>query len=182
MLNPELLEKARTAGAELAEAERRLLTTRADYHTAIRRLHLAGASLRDIAEALSYSHQRVQQIVNVSGGSWWRRAWRTRRTTRDAVCTWCDRPPSEVEKLVAGPNVYICNACVSAAGRVEHGTAKGGPLKLAREGGRERCSFCRKRVSPDRALVTGPVAHVCSDCLRICRDFMEMSADSSSSS
>ena len=84
-ISQELLDRARDAGAALADAERRVLTGRADYHTAIRRLHLAGASLREIADALSLSHQRVQQIVSVSGGSWWRRAWRTRRTRHDAV-------------------------------------------------------------------------------------------------
>lgn len=47
-ITPELLDKARAAGAELVEAERRVLTTRADYHTAIRRMHLAGAPLREI--------------------------------------------------------------------------------------------------------------------------------------
>jgi hypothetical protein len=176
-LSQELLGRARAAGAELAEAERRVLTTRADYHTAIRRLHLAGAPLREIAEALSLSHQRVQQIVNVSGGSWWRRAWRTRRSTQEAVCSWCDRPPSEVEKLVAGPNVYICDGCVTAAGRVERGTAKSGsPLKLAKPGSRERCTFCHKRPSDTRELVTGPAAHICSECLRMCREIMQITA------
>ena len=176
-ITPELLDKARAAGAELDEAERRVLTTRADYHTAIRRMHLAGAPLREIAEALSLSHQRVQPIVNVSGGSWWRRAWRTRRTRQDAVCTWCDRPPSEVDKLVAGPNVYICDACVTAAGRVERATAKNaGPLKLAKTGSRERCTFCDKRATDTRALVTGPAAHICGECLRICREIMEITA------
>jgi hypothetical protein len=175
-MTPELLNQARAAGAELVEAERRVLTTRADYHTAIRRLHLAGAPLREIAEALALSHQRVQQIVHVSGGSWWRRAWRTRGNTRDAVCTWCDRPPSEVEKLVAGPNVYICDACVTAVGRVERGTGKaGGSLKLA-SGSRERCSFCHKRASDTRAVVTGPAAHICGECLRICREIMDITA------
>jgi hypothetical protein len=173
---PELLDRARAAGADLAEAEHRVLTSRADYHTAIRRMHLAGAPLREIAEALSISHQRVQQIVNVSGGSWWRRAWRTRRTTRDAVCTWCERPPSEVSKLVAGPNLYICDACVIAAGRVERATTKTpGPLKLAKVGSRERCSFCRKRATDARALVTGP-AHICGECLKICHEIMEITA------
>lgn len=176
-ITSELLDKARAAGAELAEAERRVLTTRADYHTAIRRMHLAGAPLREIAEALSLSHQRVQQIVNVSGGSWWRRAWRTRRAMQDAVCTWCDRPPSEVEKLVAGPNVYICDACVAVAGRVERATTKSaGPLKLAKTGSRERCTFCHKRATDTRALVTGPAAHICGECLRICREIMEITA------
>lgn len=176
-MSQELLDRARAAGAELAEAERRVLTSKADYHTAIRRLHLAGAPLREIADALSLSHQRVQQIVNVSGGSWWRRAWRTRRTTDDAVCTWCGRPPSEVARLVAGPNVYICDACVTAAGRVERSTAKAvGPLKLAKAGSRERCAFCHKRPSDTRPVVTGPAAHICSECLRICRELMQISA------
>jgi hypothetical protein len=176
-MNSELLDKARAAGAELAEAERRVLTTRADYYTAIRRLHLAGAPLREIAEALSLSHQRVQQIVNRSGGSWWRRAWRTRRSTPDAVCTWCDRPPGEVEKLVAGPNIYICDACVTAAARVERGQGKaGGPLKLARAGSRDRCTFCHKRPNDTRVVVTGPAANICSDCLRTCREIMEITA------
>ena len=173
----ELLDKARAAGAELADAERRVLTTRADYHSAIRRLHLAGAPLREIAEALSLSHQRVQQIVKGSGGSWWRRAWRARRGTLDAICTWCDRPPSEVAKLVAGPNVHICDACVTAAARVERGSGKaGGPLKLAKTGSRERCTFCHKRPSETRTVVTGPAAHICSECLRICREIMEITA------
>src|SRR5215212_9276086 len=95
-MDPELLNKARAAAERLSEAERQTLLTRADYHTALRRLHLAGASLREIAEALGLSHQRVQQIVDEAGGSWWRRAWRTRTVKRDAVCTFCSRPPGEV--------------------------------------------------------------------------------------
>src|SRR5260370_31413615 len=42
------------------EGERR----RAEYHQAIRRLHAAGASMREIADELGLSHQRVHQIVN----------------------------------------------------------------------------------------------------------------------
>jgi hypothetical protein len=168
------LDKARAAGEQLDAAERKVLEARGEYHTAIRRLHLAGASLREIAEALSLSHQRVQQIVNVAGGSWWRRAWRTRRSMQGAVCTWCDRPPSEVAKLVAGPNVYICDACVINASRVEHGAARTGPLKLAKPGTRERCTFCQKRSSGQRTVVTGPSAHICGECLRISREIMEI--------
>src|ERR1044071_283775 len=102
-LNPDLLARARRTGADVAEADREALLARAEYHTAIRRLHLAGASLREIAAALSLSHQRIQQIVDSAGGTGWRRAWRTRGAPPDAVCTWCQRPPSEVDKLVAGP-------------------------------------------------------------------------------
>jgi hypothetical protein len=158
-----LLEKARAAGARFAEAERQVLLTRADYHTAIRRVHLAGGSLREIAQALSLSHQRVQQIVSAAGGSWWR-VWRSRRAARDPVCTWCGRSPSEVSKLIAGPNVFICDACVEAAERAMSGArADEGGLAAARAGTRPRCGFCRKRASGNRKLVTG-AASVCSEC------------------
>src|SRR5688572_7500566 len=107
-LEDDFLQRARATAADLAEAERALLLARAEHHAAVRRLHLAGGSLREIAQALGISHQRVQQIVDGAGGSWWRRVWRTRRPKVDAVCSFCGRPPSEVKKLVAGPEVYIC--------------------------------------------------------------------------
>ena len=172
-LNPALLETARSAAAEVGEHERLALLSRGAYHAAIRRLHLAGGSLREIAEALSLSHQRVQQIVEAAGGSWWRRGGRT-RTGRDAVCTWCSRPSSDVSKLVAGPNVYICDACLELASAALHdawGTSD--TLRRAPDGAKERCSFCRKRSRGDRALVLGPAAHICSECMRISRDLMD---------
>src|SRR6185295_7480369 len=136
-IEPGPLEQARQAGARLAEAERSVLLARADYHTAVRRIHLAGTPLREIAAALSLSHQRVQQIVSSAGGSWWQ-VWRRRASARDASCTWCGRPPSEVEKLIAGPKVFICDACVSAAERAMDGGR--GPSALSRvESGARRC-------------------------------------------
>src|SRR3712207_3286914 len=132
MLNPELLAKARNLGAALTDAERRALLARTDYNAAVRRLHLAGASLREIAEALSLSHQRVQQIVNGAGRTWWNRVWRTRRVTPDAICTWCGRPPGEVAKLIAGPRVYMCDACVSSAEEVAAGRSSAGPFSASK--------------------------------------------------
>ncbi|HLA88813.1 MAG TPA: ClpX C4-type zinc finger protein [Gemmatimonadaceae bacterium] len=166
-----LLQRATDAGAQLVEAERQALLARAEYHTAIRRLHLGGASLREIAEALSLSHQRVQQMVNAAGGSWWQ-VWKRRNVKPDAVCTWCDRPPSEVPKLIAGPTVFICDSCTQAAGSVISGTRTGrGELRSAERGSRARCSFCRKRADGKRSLVIGP-ANVCSECLGICREIL----------
>jgi ClpX C4-type zinc finger len=173
-LDPDLLEKARIADAALEDAERRALLSRADYHTAIRRLHLAGGSLREIAQALSLSHQRVQQIVSGAGGSWWRRAWRTRTVRPDAVCTWCGRPPTEVAKLIAGPRAYICEACVAAAEQLAaSGRAGAGPFTQVRTtGAARRCAFCGRRAQADRPLVTAPAGHVCTACLRTCREIL----------
>jgi ClpX C4-type zinc finger protein len=160
-----LLDKARAAGTALAEAERQALLARAEYHTAVRRLHLAGGSLRDIAEALSLSHQRVQQIVNAAGGSWWQ-VWRGRRGTRDAVCTWCHRAPSEVAKLIAGPKVFICDDCIVAAERQL--------AAAARHRSSRRCGFCSRRANTTRAIVEGTTS-ICRDCLRACREILDAS-------
>lgn len=173
-ITPELLEMARASGGRLDEAERQALLARAEYHTAIRRIHLAGASLREIAQALSLSHQRVQQIVNGAGGSWWRRIWRNRRPRPDAVCTWCKRPPSEVAKLIAGPDVFICDACVESAERAAKGDTAAGhfaPLKKRTVGA--RCAFCGKTSTRERSLVTAPAGHVCSDCVCVCREILD---------
>lgn len=172
-IDPDLLDKVRNTAAELAEAERQVLVARAEYHTAIRRLHLAGAPLREIAQALAMSHQRVQQIVSASGGSWWRRAWGSRNAKPDAICTWCGRPPSEVSKLVAGPNVFICDSCLEVAERaLADDAGVSGALRRVKERARERCSFCRRRADETRSLVAGPAANICSECMRICREFM----------
>ena len=170
-LSHELLHLARKTGAELAEAEQAALLARAEYHTAVRRLHLAGASLREIADALTLSHQRVHQIVDGSGGSWWRKAWRTRATKRDAVCTWCGRPPSEVAKLVAGPNIYICDGCVRDA---ERALRRNDEDRVATRVA--RCSFCRRFAGAKRKVVTGRHANVCAECLQTCGDFMSLDA------
>jgi hypothetical protein len=162
-----LLEKARAAGTALAEAERQVLMSRAEYHTAIRRLHQAGGSLRQIAEGLSLSHQRVQQIVSTAGGSWWQ-LWRGRRGNRDAVCTWCDRPPSEVAKLIAGPSVFICDVCIAAAER----TLKTPPRHVPNEKISHRCGFCSRRASRERTLAGGATS-ICSECLRACREILD---------
>lgn len=174
-LDPKLLEKARTAGAQLGEAERQALLARAEYHTAVRRLHLAGGSLRHIAQTLSLSHQRVQQIVSSAGGTWWRRVWRLRNIRPDAVCTWCDRPPSEVSKLIAGPHVYICDVCVGAAEKAATGgrAATGRFAQLTKRRVASRCAFCGRRAAQDRALVTAAGGHVCTPCLRACREILD---------
>lgn len=175
-LSPELLDRARTARVHVEEADRRALLSRAEYHTAIRRLHLAGGSVREVAQALAISHQRVQQIVQGAGGTWWGRMWRTRTVRPDAVCTWCLRPPSEVEQLVAGPQVYICDACIAAAERVAVGRDSRGPFSLtARNSIRRRCGFCSRPGAKDRPLLVAAAGNVCGDCIQMCRQIVDSS-------
>jgi ATP-dependent Clp protease ATP-binding subunit ClpX len=39
-------------------------------------------------------------------------------TTETACCSFCGRPEDVVEKLIAGPNVYICEKCVQLCGTI----------------------------------------------------------------
>jgi hypothetical protein len=87
-LDTALLGEARTARDHLLELQRDLEKARADYNHAVRRLHAEGGSLREIAEDLGLSHQRVHQIVEGGeagtgrGGSRRRFGWAFERFTR----------------------------------------------------------------------------------------------------
>src|SRR5262249_49402233 len=65
-LDADLLNQAKTAEARVIDAEQAAEIARAEFHGTVRRLQLAGASLREIAEALGLSHQRVHQIVEAA--------------------------------------------------------------------------------------------------------------------
>jgi len=81
-----------------------------------RRLHLHGASLRELADALKLSHQRIHQIVEAAGGA---RRWRRReRRALELNCSFCGRAQRKSRKLVTGPGVYICESCVERAASV----------------------------------------------------------------
>src|SRR5262245_42401079 len=67
-LDPTLLKEARGSRDRFLEAQHELERARADYNHTIRRLHAEGGSLREIADDLGISHQRVHQIVDGGEG------------------------------------------------------------------------------------------------------------------
>ena len=67
-LDEEVLTQTKEIRERLLESERALEHLRADYHHAIRLLHARGGNMREIAEALVLSHQRVHQIVGADAG------------------------------------------------------------------------------------------------------------------
>jgi Clp amino terminal domain, pathogenicity island component len=62
-LDEQILAEAKEARQRLVDLESQTAHVRVDYQHAIKKLHAAGGSLREIAEALELSHQRVHQIV-----------------------------------------------------------------------------------------------------------------------
>lgn len=115
-MDSDLLDEARRAQERLIDAERDADVARADFHRAVRRLHLHGASLRELAGALGLSHQRVHQIVESAGGSRrWLRGSQKSRPAPEVACTFCGRKRTEAMKLIAGPHACICDTCVPRA-------------------------------------------------------------------
>jgi hypothetical protein len=186
-----LLAEARQAQERLIDAERDADAARAEFHRAVRRLHLHGASLREIASSLGLSHQRVHQIVESAGGSRrWLRRDRARPDPTLLACTFCGKDQKHVKKLIAGPSVYICNGCVDLAGGVistsepvitEVAELFTGPELAAgpEQEARVQCSFCGKRRDQVADLVVSTAqagrnttATICTECLGLCSEIM----------
>jgi hypothetical protein len=182
IVDEELLAQAKRAEERLIEAEQDAEIARAEFHRAVRRLHLNGASLRELAGALRLSHQRIHQIVEAAGGA---RRWRNRgHSPLELACSFCGRAQRKTRKLVAGPGVYICEACVELAGRVIASgsgveTTLGALLSVSEDETRRRCSFCgkhRHQVTGLATTVDNPCgkfagdAAICGECLTLCEE------------
>jgi hypothetical protein len=180
-----LLAEARQAQERVIDAERDADVARAEFHRAVRRLHLHGASLRELASSLGLSHQRVHQIVESAGGS--RRWLRRDRVPPDPGllrCTFCGQDQKHVKKLIAGPSVYICDGCVDLALTVltsgEPVTTRVAELSAGPEQEpRVQCSFCGKRRDQVAALVVSTAqtgrntpATTCDECLGLCTEII----------
>lgn len=155
-LDDDLLTRARAAVARRIDAEGAVDHARADEVTAIRHLHLAGGSVREIAKALGISHQRVHQLVNASDDT---RGWkRSGRAPDRLVCSFCGLDQTEVAKLIAGPSVYICDRCIG----------------VARDGFEpaERCSFCTKAATEAFPVVGRGDVAICPECLDLCDEII----------
>jgi hypothetical protein len=187
-MDSELLAEAVRAQERLIDAERDAEVARADFHRAVRRLHLHGASLRELAAGLGLSHQRVHQIVEAAGGS---RRWMRRRVGGGPphlrlVCTFCGRHQAQVRKLIAGPGVYICDGCIDLARGVissgEPAATELGQLNAVPEPQtRARCSFCGKYRHQVPAMAgipaeatgkTTELAAICIECLALCDEII----------
>jgi hypothetical protein len=195
-VDEELLAAARAAQARVVEFERAVDLARAEFRYSVRKLHLAGASLREIGDALNLSHQRVHQLVEEAegGGRGWRsfsaRADRPRRG--ELACSFCGKSQKEARKLIAGPGlVAICDTCATKAGQVlATGQVGATPLSaikpLAKPATADvpgdpaaatKCSFCGKgRYQVDGIAMAAGTATasvcICAECLALCHEII----------
>jgi hypothetical protein len=70
---------------------------------ALRRIGKTGTTLYARAYALTVLRKRTQTLKWIDGS---------------LRCSFCGKAKSEVDKLVAGPGVYICNECVDLCNEI----------------------------------------------------------------
>jgi hypothetical protein len=178
-LDREPVREAARAKEELAVAEHAAYRAKVHYHQAIRRVHAAGGSLREIAEALRMSHQRVHQIINEAAEATRRRQRETQLLSGPVgPCSFCGRPRDVCAKLIAGPEVFICDRCVMQATRLAAGSAvegqAEGSLRLEPPESHAKCSFCGLEAQQVQHLVasglsvpagkSGELPRICDKC------------------
>jgi hypothetical protein len=90
------------------------------------------------------------------------------------TCSFCSRTGLEVNRLVAGPGVYICDGCIGAGTALldpdPGGEPAGGPLTVAAPDDESKCGFCGRRPAAQDRLVAGPQAAICGQCLALARE------------
>lgn len=80
----------------------------------------------------------------------------------------------QVKKLIAEPDVYICDRCISVAHAViaEPGRTVSTPIatiqQVSDEAGAELCSFCGKPRHQVAAMTSTGDARICNECLELC--------------
>jgi ClpX C4-type zinc finger len=158
--NDPRFDAARLAIERRVEAEAALAHARVEEQLALRRVQLAGASVREIAKAIGISHQRVQQMIEAADndGRGWKRRGRGPGKGLLLICSFCGRSQSDVAKLIAGPGCFICNDCVD---RARDGFD---PQTL--------CSFCGKQVLVDLPVVGTVDVAICRECLDLCDEII----------
>jgi hypothetical protein len=199
MLTEQLVREAQRSRDRLVELQREAEQAQVAYQHAIRRLHAAGGSMREIADALGLSYQRVHQIVDVSTGKGAvkrrvRRPPGSREPSRtaDLTCAFCGAAETDLQKLIAGPGVFICDRCVDLAHEVDvegDGRANDATtlVPLGLDDRKARCSFCGRRRDQAEAMVHAPFrprvgkyaqrtrdagVRICRDCLALCAEIL----------
>jgi ClpX C4-type zinc finger len=145
-LDEDFLRQARQARDRLFDLQSEADEAQVGYAHATRRLHGAGASLREIAEELGLSYQRVHQIVDPGSGKGAIKDCQT-----DRACSFCGSAKRRVRRLVAGAGVFICERCADLADEVV--AERGGPVQpvdSTRPRGGRRGEMQLLRQAPER--------------------------------
>jgi hypothetical protein len=108
---------------------------------------------------------------------WFKRDRSSKATKRELSCSFCHKKQDKFRKLIAGPNVYICDECVSVCVDIiadDHrmtGSAKHEPRAKAKpwvhdsSGSTAGCTLCGVAVPVEDALLVENRGVLCPGCI-----------------
>ena len=87
-----------------------------------------------------------------------------KRSRKPRTCSFCGTPQDQVQRLIAGPNVSICDACVARFLTSQEARQEQHDL---------RCSFCGRPQRQVSFLAVGPQGvSICNLCLDLCQEII----------
>ncbi len=87
-----------------------------------------------------------------------------KHSRKPRMCSFCGTPQDQVQRLIAGPNVYVCDTCVVAL-------VQGSGALQEKRG--QHCSFCGKTPRQEGSLAVGPQGvSICQACLVLCQEIL----------
>jgi hypothetical protein len=137
-------------------------------------LEMANAAVADLEAASDAASVEALAAIVAQRPVWEEAAAAARRDLATWRCSFCNRPGSEILKLISGKGgVTICDRCVGAAeGTLDRDYPRDAP-GAPRRGTRAPtppCNFCGKEEAI--ALVQGPACDICDDCIDLCLDII----------
>jgi ATP-dependent protease Clp ATPase subunit len=112
----------------------------------------------------------------------------------DFHCSFCGKRQREVRKLISGPRVFICDACVVSCREI---IGPSPPVDTSRQPERttgdlpaqtlpededvtaekkppddKHCSFCQRHRDEVGRLAAGPTVYICHECIGLCEDIL----------
>lgn len=91
-------------------------------------------------------------------------------------CSFCGQGQNQVNALIAGPGVFICDVCIDRVHEVltVTGRTASTPIALIQkvhdEVGIKWCKFCGLRSHQVSAMAAAGDTRICDECLRQCRE------------
>ena len=101
------------------------------------------------------------------------------RSEQVPACSFCGQVPGPHQKILAGRDAHICDACAVLAASLlttvgqattATTTATAAMVKLDSHAVGQRCSFCRKPFYQVAGLAAAGDARICVECLELCQD------------
>ncbi len=87
-------------------------------------------------------------------------------------CSFCHKKQNEVEKLIAGLAVYICNECVQSCNDPVARESMFAPLTTVQKPP-AKCTFCGKTDHTVAWIASRNNIHICDECIDLCNEILE---------